>query len=124
MAPMSLLFIAAGISSYGQRGLFGTSSQQWEGGRLLRAGTCRTLPATGRDRAFCGMRSGRQSRYSAGALSQWSDCPIRGDCSPCAFAGRYETESEWRKGEEPLRFLTMADARSRVSVGKMLTFQA
>ena len=53
------------------------------------------------------------SRYSAGALSQWSDCPIK--VVPHVLLRADTKPREWRKGEEPLRFLTMADARSSLS---------
>ena len=53
------------------------------------------------------------SRYSAGALSQWCDCPIK--VVPHVLLRADTKAREWRKGEEPLRFITMADARSSLS---------
>ena len=53
------------------------------------------------------------SRYSAHSLSQWCDCPI--NIVPHVVL-RADTEPrKWRKGEQPLVFLTMADARSSLS---------
>jgi glycosyltransferase involved in cell wall biosynthesis len=53
------------------------------------------------------------SRYSARSLSKWSDCPIK--VVPHVLL-RDDTEPKrWRKGEEPLVFLTIADARSSLS---------
>jgi glycosyltransferase involved in cell wall biosynthesis len=53
------------------------------------------------------------SQYSARALSQWGDCPVR--VVPYAFLRDHTQPRTWRKGVEPLRFLTMADARSSLS---------
>jgi glycosyltransferase involved in cell wall biosynthesis len=53
------------------------------------------------------------SRYSASALSQWRDCPIK--IVPHVVLRDYTEPRKWRKGEEPLIFLTMADARSSLS---------
>ena len=53
------------------------------------------------------------SRYSASALSQWCDCPIK--VVPHLLLRDDTKPREWRKGEEPLRFITMADARSSLS---------
>jgi glycosyltransferase involved in cell wall biosynthesis len=53
------------------------------------------------------------SRYSANALSQWCDCPIR--VVPHVLLRDDSETRKWRKGEEPLKFLTMADARSSLS---------
>ena len=53
------------------------------------------------------------SRYSASTLSQWCDCPI--NVVPHVVLCANSEPRKWRKGEEPLRFLTMADARSSLS---------
>ena len=53
------------------------------------------------------------SRYSAHALSQWCDCPI--NIVPHVVLHSDSEPRKWRKGEQPLVFLTMADARSSLS---------
>lgn len=60
------------------------------------------------------------SAYSAGALSQWATCPV--EVVPHVLLRDGTKPKRWRKGEEPLRFFTMADARSS-SAAKILAGQ-
>jgi len=53
------------------------------------------------------------STFSARALAQWCDCEIK--VVPHVFLEQNSTPRKWRKDEEPLMFLTMADARSSLS---------
>jgi glycosyltransferase involved in cell wall biosynthesis len=53
------------------------------------------------------------SEFSARALAQWSDCPIK--VVPHVLMRHSAMPRKWRKGQEPLAFLTMADARSSLS---------
>jgi glycosyltransferase involved in cell wall biosynthesis len=53
------------------------------------------------------------SLHSARALSQWCTNPVR--IVPHILLRDGTTPRRWQKGSEPLRFLTMADARSSLS---------
>lgn len=53
------------------------------------------------------------SSFAARALAQWCDCPIK--VVPHVLVREATTPRKWRKGEEPLVFLAMADARSSLS---------
>jgi glycosyltransferase involved in cell wall biosynthesis len=53
------------------------------------------------------------SQYSARALAKWYDGPLK--VVPHVLLRDDTQPRKWRKGEEPLVFLTMADARSSLS---------